>query len=212
MSAKCQKRKSPQWIPIKRDQLQEKPKDTENTARPKQPCIIGSRTEKSGYIGNRPARPRELIKALDRRLSGQWTVEIFPPGDRRNHSDHTLKTKAPRGAFRQEALRVRGWGGEHPVQFTNANRCHKFLRSRLTSGMQLASGVERDGSYRNGLMWKAGQCPKQQCPLYPQKRTLPGYSWMSALCHNRTHASQQKAIRRRCVPDRFATASVYPLL
>jgi hypothetical protein len=29
------------------------------------------------------------------------------------------------------------------------------------------------------------------CPPYPQKRTLPANSWMSALCQKRTHALQQ---------------------
>jgi hypothetical protein len=28
-------------------------------------------------------------------------------------------------------------------------------------------------------------------PLYPQKRTSPADSWMSVLCHKRTHALQQ---------------------
>jgi hypothetical protein len=31
-----------------------------------------------------------------------------------------------------------------------------------------------------------------QCPLYPQKRTLIERVRMSALCHKRTHAVQQK--------------------
>ena len=29
---------------------------------------------------------------------------------------------------------------------------------------------------------------KSQCPLYPQKRTLPADNWMSALCQKRTLA------------------------
>jgi len=33
-----------------------------------------------------------------------------------------------------------------------------------------------------------------QCPLYPQKRTLLERVEMFALCHNRTHAVQQKSL------------------
>jgi hypothetical protein len=36
---------------------------------------------------------------------------------------------------------------------------------------------------------------KSPCPLYPQKRTLPCASWMSALCHYRTfHASKFRSL------------------
>src|SRR4029077_3687826 len=42
----------------------------------------------------------------------------FVPADRRTSSSmtfrSTIKTKAPVGAFRQEALRVRGWGASIP--------------------------------------------------------------------------------------------------
>jgi hypothetical protein len=33
-------------------------------------------------------------------------------------------------------------------------------------------------------------------PLYSRKQTLPGDSWMSALCHKRTHTAQQKHERQ----------------
>jgi hypothetical protein len=33
--------------------------------------------------------------------------------------------------------------------------------------------------------------PIRTCPLFPQKRTLPDDSSMSALCQKRTHALQQ---------------------
>ena len=32
----------------------------------------------------------------------------------------------------------------------------------------------------------------RECPLYPQKRTLPQRKQMSALCHKRTYAVQQR--------------------
>src|SRR5215469_2627422 len=51
--------------------LQEKTEGGCDSARPKQPGVIGRRAEKCSDVGNHLARAGELIKALDRRLSGQ---------------------------------------------------------------------------------------------------------------------------------------------
>src|SRR6516165_2475656 len=40
---------------------------------------------------------------------------------------------------------------------------------------------------------KAGhETLKSRCPLYPRKRTLPGDSWMSALCQKQTFCGAAK--------------------
>jgi hypothetical protein len=45
-------------------------------------------------------------------------------------------------------------------------------------------------------LWvKSGHCIRQtRCLLYPQKRTWPGDSSMSALCQKQTHALQQSIL------------------
>jgi hypothetical protein len=68
--------------------LQEQPKDTDDTARPEQPCIIGCRAEKFGHVRDHSAGTCELVEAFDGRLSGHLAVEVLPPGDRRNHTDY----------------------------------------------------------------------------------------------------------------------------
>jgi hypothetical protein len=104
--------------------------------------------------------------------SSHYLRHDFVSADRRTSSSRELaafrssiKTKALRGAFRQEALRVRGLGGEHPVQLTNANRCHMFLCPQLTSGRQPAPGLGPGVANLHCKPSRSGTSRRFICPM-----------------------------------------------
>jgi hypothetical protein len=61
--------------------LQEKSKQADHTARPKQRSVVGGRAEKARHIGNHSARARESVQALDRRATDHLSIEAVPPSD-----------------------------------------------------------------------------------------------------------------------------------
>lgn len=75
-------------VPSRRSALQQKTKNNDDAACPRELGTIGRGAEKSGYIGDHSARASELIKALDRRLSGQWAVKVLPPDDRSDGTNY----------------------------------------------------------------------------------------------------------------------------
>jgi hypothetical protein len=73
------------------------------------------------------------------------------------------------------------------------------IRARLQQGFAINEMGFRHQSCTAAIVKR--ECPlwvksghgqmSDRCPLYSQKRTLPGDSWMSALCQKRTRALQQ---------------------